>query len=233
MQEKVDLKLDWCSYKAAKYACEHWHYSRRIPRFKLVKIGVWEDSQFIGVIIFSWGATNKLVNPYNLKMTEGCELTRIALNNHKTEVSKLVKIAIKMLKKINPGLKLIVSFADSFEGHLGKIYQAGNWIYTGETPKSHIYKDNTGRFFHSRNVGNVLKNQITRLKKDCIKIERPPKYRYLYPLTKQMREQIEPLAKPYPKNADESKLETNPKTIGEIEGANPIHPLYKMELANV
>lgn len=28
--EKPVLRLDWCSYRAAKYAVEHWHYSRSI-----------------------------------------------------------------------------------------------------------------------------------------------------------------------------------------------------------
>jgi hypothetical protein len=38
----VDLKVDFCSHEAAKYACEHWHYSRCVPASKLIKIGVWE-----------------------------------------------------------------------------------------------------------------------------------------------------------------------------------------------
>ena len=48
MSDKVDLRLDWCSYEAAKYAVEHWHYSKRMPKSKLAKIGVWEDGEFIG-----------------------------------------------------------------------------------------------------------------------------------------------------------------------------------------
>ena len=28
---KAILKLDWCDYKAAKYAVEHWHYSKSLP----------------------------------------------------------------------------------------------------------------------------------------------------------------------------------------------------------
>jgi len=47
-QNKVELKLDWCSYQAAKYAVENWHYSKCMPVGKLVKIGVWEDKKYIG-----------------------------------------------------------------------------------------------------------------------------------------------------------------------------------------
>ena len=31
-QSKPTLKLDWCSHEAAKYAVEHWHYSKRIAQ---------------------------------------------------------------------------------------------------------------------------------------------------------------------------------------------------------
>ena len=52
----MNLHLDWCSYEAAKYAVEHWHYSHSLPIGKLVKIGVWEDDQFIGAVVFGYGA---------------------------------------------------------------------------------------------------------------------------------------------------------------------------------
>ncbi len=42
------LHLDFCSHEAAKYAVMRWHYSRRMPKSKLVRIGVWEDEKFVG-----------------------------------------------------------------------------------------------------------------------------------------------------------------------------------------
>jgi len=108
MQENLKLKIDWASHEAASYACLNWHYSKRMPRFKLVKIGAWENDKFIGVVLFGWGATQDLVKPYGLKMTQGCELTRIALKEHKSPVSKIMALAIKFLKKSNPGIRLIV-----------------------------------------------------------------------------------------------------------------------------
>ncbi|MFZ8899831.1 MAG: hypothetical protein ACO20X_14970 [Alphaproteobacteria bacterium] len=76
---KVDLKIDWASYKAAKYACENWHYSGLMPSFgKSVKIGVWENGDFKGVVVFGRGANKHLLTPYGLSQDEGCELVRIA-----------------------------------------------------------------------------------------------------------------------------------------------------------
>ena len=205
-----DLHLDWCSFKAAKYAVENWHYSKRMPVFKIVKIGIWEDAIFKGCVLFSRGASPYLLKRYNLKMVEGCELTRIALASHLTPVSKIIKISIKFLKKLCPKLRLIVSFADPRQGHLGIVYQANGWIYAGITNKKKVYFDENGREFQDRlvcNKGYAYQGyKYTKVLKpsEAKKTEKVPgKYRYLFPLDKRMRKQIEPLSKPYPKRLPE------------------------------
>jgi hypothetical protein len=35
---KSNLHVDWATHAAAKYACEHWHYSGCMPAGKLVKV---------------------------------------------------------------------------------------------------------------------------------------------------------------------------------------------------
>jgi hypothetical protein len=92
----------------------------------MVKIGAWESGRFIGVVIFAWGMNRNLGSPYGLGIGECCELVRVALSKHKTQVSRIIKIALAFLKSKSPGLKMIVSFADPEQGHSGGIYQAGN-----------------------------------------------------------------------------------------------------------
>jgi hypothetical protein len=67
---KADLRIDWATHEAAKYACEHWHYSKCMPSGKLVKIGVWEDDIYIGAIIYGRGANNNMAKHLNCKITE-------------------------------------------------------------------------------------------------------------------------------------------------------------------
>lgn len=201
MQEnKPKLHIDWASHKAAKYACEHWHYSGTIPKAKLVKIGAWENGVFIGVVIFSYGATSNLVKPYGLNMNEGCELTRVALRPHHSFVSQILARSIKLLKSADPGLRIIVSFADTNEGHHGGIYQATNWVYTGLTQGCYFYMDKKGKLWHPRNVSENLSLSGKMVKpSECKKIWKDGKHRYLMPLDKEMRRRIEPLARPYPR----------------------------------
>ena len=200
---KAELKLDWCDYKAAKYAVEHWHYSKRMPVGKCVKIGVWENNVFIGCIIYAQGNTPTLGKAYGLEMTECCELVRVALNKHEsTYVTRIIAISIKFLKRACPNLKLIVSFADPSEGHHGGIYQGGNWLFCGDSsPSWQWFHD--GRWKHNREMTSGAFGQASKVKdyKMLPKRETLGKHRYLYPLTQEMRDKIEPLRKPYPKRA--------------------------------
>lgn len=204
-ETKPKLLVAPCDYKAAKYAVEHWHYSKSMPTPPIVPYGVWEDDKFIGAVMFSCGANNNLGLPYGLRTTEVCELTRVALSNHKTPVSRIVSLCIKMLSKSAPTIRLIVSFADENEGHHGGIYQAMNWVHSGRVNAPYKFKTKEGRILHQRQVSvSGIKPQYGEMRivpkiEDCEKLPQLDKYRYLYPLDKAMREQIAPLAKPYPK----------------------------------
>lgn len=207
--DRPELRLDWCSHKAARYAVEHWHYSRSMPTPPVVALGVWEAGRYIGAVLFSRGANNNLGKPYGLSNTEVCELTRVALAEHTASVSRVVSVALKFLGKRSPGLRLCVSFADPNKGHHGGIYQAGNWVYVGQSPPGHKYVDTRGREWHQRQVSVTgVKPQYGTLRRvpkirDCVKVPELGKHRYLYPLDPAMRVQLAPLAKPYPKRASE------------------------------
>lgn len=201
---KCDLKIDWATHKAAKYACANWHYSKSVPVPPLVKVGVWENNTYIGVVLFSRGASSNLLKPYRLTTTEGCELTRVALNKHETPVTRIIRLSIMFLKKNSPDLRLVVSFADPQYGHHGGIYQGGNWVYCGDTAKGAEYW-HSGKRLHSRQVSEKGWNIQQGVKRktvkpsECSVIKTAGKHRYLMPLDKEMKEQIAPLAKPYPK----------------------------------
>jgi hypothetical protein len=233
MQDKVSLKIDWASHEAAKFACENWHYSKSTPVPPLVKIGVWEDGKFIGVVIFSRGASSNLLTPYGLKTNEGCELTRIALNKHKSTVSKIVKVALIFLKKNSPDLRLVVSFADPQYGHHGGVYQAGNWIYCGNTAAGAEYWHN-GKRLHSRQVSekgwNIQQGQKRKTVKpsECVIVKTNGKYRYLMPLDKKMKDKILALSKPYPKRVKKQDSEDH----SELGGAVPTDTLHNSEEEN-
>jgi hypothetical protein len=205
---KADLRIDWATHAAAKYACENWHYSGCLPAGKLVKVGAWESGKFIGVVLFGRGANNRMASAYQLGQDEACELVRIALTKHQSPVSRIAAQAMRFLKKQSDGLRLIVSYADPKQGHHGGIYQAGNWTYQGRSQAQRELLIN-GVFTHKRSAhakyGTASPEKITAMSGK--KVEWAPvewKHVYLMPLDADMRARILPLAKPYPKRAKQA-----------------------------
>lgn len=232
MSSKPLLRLDWCSHAAAKYAVEHWHYSRKLPFGKLAKVGVWEDGAFVGAVIFSYGANNNMGRPYGVQQTEVCELTRVALTAHRTPVSRVVTLALRFLRALSPGLRLIVSYADPAHGHHGGIYQAMGWVYSGtSTPQRELRV--AGEFMHKRIAslrwGTASPERIRSMTGlDVVYGPVEWKHTYLLPLDDAMRAKIAPLAKSYPKRPRAGSIAVDAPAIhaGE-DGSRPIPALHE------
>lgn len=189
------LFIDYCSYEACKFAVVNYHYSKAVPSGKLVRFGVWEDNNFIGAVIFGTGANPNLSKIVQLTPYEVCELVRVALTKHTNPVSKIVSFCMKKLKKDFPNLKAVISYADPRYNHKGKIYQAMNWLYLGETiGATHFMKD--GRFYHSRTINekNRENTSFDRSKYQKIKTK---KYKYIYLFDKTLKGRISALIQDY------------------------------------
>lgn len=234
MSSKPTLRLDWCSHAAAKYAVEHWHYSRRMPKSKLAKVGVWEDGAFVGAIVFGYGATPEIGKPYGLQQTQVCELVRVALTNHQAPVSRMLAIAVKLIKRDMPGVRLIVSFADTSQNHHGGIYQASGWIHTG-SEEYHAYRV-SGCVVHPRTLYDrfgVGGQSIPWLRANvdplAERIRNGIKHKYVMPLDDAMREQIAPIAKPYPKRPRAGSVDSD--TLGVHPGEGGAVPTSALQSA--
>jgi hypothetical protein len=224
------LHLAFCSHEAARHAVMRWHYSRRMPRCKLVKIGVWEDGKFVGAVIFGLGANRHLASPFGLEPTEVCELVRVALapgRRHRT--SQVVAVSLKLLRRQSPGLKLVVSFADLGQGHVGTLYQAGGWLFLGASEQSYLKIH--GRVVHPRTVydrygpgGQSVAWLREHVDPKAERVEMAPKLRYVMPLIRSLRRQLEPQAQPYPKRGRSDTSDTPGDQPGE-GGATPTRPL--------
>ena len=91
---------------------------------------------------------------------------------------------IKAYKADNLGVKLLVSFADTTQGHSGIIYRAANWKFDGETGCSYHYIDLAGNKIHKKTVFDTAKkmglkeNEYVRRNNFC-KIKHLPKKRFI------------------------------------------------------
>jgi len=203
----------------------------------MVKIAAFEDGIFIGVVLFARGSNKHLGLPFGLTQFECVELVRVALSEHVVQTSRVISIACRMLKMHSDGVRLVISFANTAQGHHGGIYQAAGWIYSGVgsgDERSRPYRAPDRTIKHWRTVAGALSKRGMKLTIEAAKsigyepLEKYPKHRYLMPLDAEMRARILPLAKPYPKRTKDqasalqadlgSETLTRPLQLSQVAG---------------
>lgn len=190
-----NINLQKASPKAIKYSCKHYHYSKTNPA-NAFGYSVFDNDTFCGVILFGSGANNNIGKSYGLVKGEIVELVRVALNGKQSKTSQCLAIALKLLKKDNPLIKLVVSYADNMQGHFGTIYKATNWIYVGETYHEIGVRDPyTKEIRHNKSLSNKYGNTSGFERVKATK----PKFKYLYVIDKSIEKEILKLKKEYPK----------------------------------
>lgn len=208
------MRITKATNAAIKYACMTFHYAKAVPVNTLGYNIYNQHDEWCGVVLYGTGANNKIGAPYGLQQGEVLELVRVALNGKQEATSQAVAMTLKQLRKDVPLCKLVVSYADCDQSHLGTIYQATNWIYVGTSminskDSSWIIK---GKRTHGRVISDMIKTKgglkgLTReqwikkyVDKNAVEFVTKGKRKYLMPFDKKIRKMIEPLRKPYPKS---------------------------------
>jgi len=189
------MKLEVASHKATKYACLYFHYAKTVP-INTFGFSVFNNqNEWCGVVLFGTGASPQIGKQFNLAQGQVIEFVRMALNGkQELPVSKILSVAVKIFRKKNPLVRLLVSYADQEQGHTGIIYQAANWIYLGEVKSPPIIE---GR--HNKSLGGSIGAARKRLGREPEVYYPKPKHKYIYVLDKRDREKYLHLAKPYPR----------------------------------
>jgi len=180
------------------------HYAKRIPSISWA-FGLF-DSHLKGVCAFGTPASSTLLRGVcGQKWSDNViELSRLVINDEcpKNTASYFVSKCIKML----PRPKIIVSYADTGQGHVGKVYQACNFIYTGLSSKFTDPKVKGLEHQHHATYANGMTNDdLKRKYGDRLYFEeRDRKHRYVYFIgsKKDVNKMINDLnypIKPYPK----------------------------------
>ena len=197
------MRIEKASGKAIRYACLKYHYAKAVPQIRLGYSVFNDQDEWCGVVLFSNGANPRIAQEYDLVQGQVVELVRMALNGKQKFTSQVLGAAIRELKKDAPQVKIIVSYADRNENHIGTIYQATNWLYMDERSNERGIKLN-GKLTHRRSVGkkygstNIewLRNNVD---PNAEIIRGLTKIKYVFPMNKWERKKLAPLAKPYPK----------------------------------
>ena len=178
-----------------------------MPAGSCTYYGWFEGGDFKGAVIFAQQTQRYMGRAYGLSLDECAELVRVALGDHEAPTSKVVMSAVRQYKKSNPGVRLLYSYADAKQGHLGIIYQATNWVYVGDTGNKgrfEFYLD--GKQLHNRTCNDLYGTssaaKLREIEPRIIAIPEIPKHKYLMPLTKGMKAVVQKGSLPYPRRAE-------------------------------
>jgi hypothetical protein len=185
------------------------HYAKRIPSISFA-FGLFDGCDLIGVITYGTPPSSTLRSGIAGAENSGSvlELNRLCLlNNKKNEASFLVARSLRML----PSGKIIISFADTEQGHVGYVYQASNFGYYGLSAKRTDWKVKGKEHLHGQTIADEFRGVADRVKAmrdkygdDFYLKPRSRKHRYIY-ITGKQKHKIITLIKykklPYPKSS--------------------------------
>lgn len=176
------------------------HYAKRVPSISYA-FGLYIDGVLSGVVSYGVPASNALTKglcgeEYADKVLE---LNRLVVETGiKNSASYLVGKSLRLL----PKQTIVVSYADTGQGHVGYIYQATNFIYTGLSDR-HVEWE-IGKDQHSRHLVDEY-GGINRAKEilgdKMVAKERSRKHRYVYFVgcNKKIKDSLKYPIKQYPK----------------------------------
>ncbi|WP_181893039.1 Mom family adenine methylcarbamoylation protein [Falsiruegeria mediterranea] len=203
---------------------EEIHYAQRWPSVSF-RFALMRGFETRGIITFGKPATAQFRNSYFGKPNAPYvfELNRLALlpDQEPNEASRLIGAALKMLYA-RRGPTLVVSLADTSQGHLGTVYQATNFTYVGLTasrPDYRIIDPATGKpmALHNQTLSDLARGKelpgekrratLDRLfgAENVSLVDRPRKHRYVTALGPHkfrhaaLNEWLRYEQKPYPK----------------------------------
>lgn len=134
------------------------HYLHRLPTISYA-YGLFRDNELVGVVTYgppgSPTLRRKICGPEFAHLV--LDLNRVVLkDNRKNEASMLIGRSLKLL----PSPRIIVSYADATHGHVGYVYQACNFLFTGTT-ESQGLKHRYVTFVGNKKEVSVLRNALT------------------------------------------------------------------------
>lgn len=168
MSDTKTMQVIRISYQDTKQLILNVHYARRMPSVSFA-YGLFDNDELEGIVTYGQPASPSLCKGVagEEHRKDVIELNRLVIKpdyENKNAASFLVGHSLKMLPK---GM-FVVSYADvGGWGHVGYIYQATNFLFTGTTkPRTDIYSESG----HSRHhCGDRTKRQ-----------PRSAKNRYIY-----------------------------------------------------
>lgn len=194
------------NFVAQDLVVKHHYLHRKAPCSHA--FGLFNGCNIVGVIMYgtpsSAALRNGICGPEHSH--DVIELTRLWVSDKcpRNSESFLIGRTLRLIDK-----PIVVSYADASVGHIGFVYQATNWIYTGLSAKrTNWHVDGLTENMHSQTIADKYSAaELREMYGDRFKlVDRPRKHRYVMFVgdkrtRKKMRKKLRYPTLDYPKGA--------------------------------
>jgi hypothetical protein len=183
------------------------HYAKRIPSISYA-FGLYDGVELVGVCTYGTPSSSPLregiAGPENAEYV--LELNRLCIESkNKNAASILVGRSLQLLPKPS----IVVSYADTDQSHVGYVYQACNFIYTGLSAKRTNWRVKGMENLHGQTIGDISRgcegSRVEWMREkfgdDFYLEDRPRKHRYIFVTgkNKTLKAAIKYQQEPFPK----------------------------------
>ena len=179
------------------------HYLRSLPGGTCLNIGIFAGDRLLGAVALGAGPPNSHSLVEGAVWGDCLALTRLWLSDelpHNSE-SRTLGLVIRAIRK-HTSVKFLLTYADPSQDHVGTIYQATNWLYTGLSAAMPLYDLGDGVARHSRTIAHSYGSHSVRYFADhgvdVRLVPQESKHRYVYFVDPRWRGRLRVPVLPYP-----------------------------------
>jgi hypothetical protein len=188
----------------ARRLLEREHYLHSLPGGTKLAFGVLVGGSLLAALTLGAGPANAYSLVEGATPDDCLTLTRLWLSDRlpQNSESRFLGVVLRSLKHYTR-VKFLVSYADPAQGHLGIIYQATGWLYTGFSEVMPLYDVGDGNLRHSRSLSHAFgTHSVQHFARHGIAVKLAPqsaKHRYVYLLDPAWQHRLLAPVLPYPK----------------------------------
>lgn len=224
---------------------QKYHYSNTLPKLNKHFVGFYLKDKLVGIVTLGWGTrplhTIKKIFP-SLETKDYFEIGRMCMTDEmpKNSESQMISKLIKWIKKYEPQIKVLFTWADGIMGKPGYVYQSCSFLYCGfSLTDIYIYNGikihprQMGYYFRKKNDTRIgIRPTYEEMVENNIEHIRGKQFKYLTFLCSKsekkrlLKESLTPLNYDYPK--DKELLWERQVDKGKYEIC--IKPYYKTDI---
>ena len=193
------------SHRAAKELLVRNHYLHTMPGGTKLAFGIFSGKRLMGTVTLGVGPFNVHRLVAGSTRDDCLVLSRLWLADDlpKNSESRVLAVILRSLGR-DTSVKFLVTYADPTAGHVGTIYQATGWLYTGMSEPSVLYDIGDGVLRNSRTLGHAYGTRSSRyFSEHGVELKgmrQEAKHRYVYFLDKAWSDKLNVPVRPYPKS---------------------------------